>query len=88
VLIRENKQDKYKQEIATTLELLSSTNKELFDLCEYIYNNKTFDGTHKDRLLKLYAVAQMNYCAFIDKLKREDFDIFNILPHGKEDLNI
>ncbi len=88
VLVREGKQQKYATEIQTTLDLLTQVNQELYALCEYIYNNKTFDGAHKDRLLKLYAVAQMNYCGFIDKLKAQDFEIFNMLPHGKEELNI
>ena len=88
VLKRENKTQNYADELNKTKQLQEYVNQSLFDLCEDIYKTKAYSGLHLDKLFELYALSEMNYCSFINKLKQEDFAIFNMLPHGKEELNI
>ena len=68
-----------------TLELI---NEEIFKILDRMYLNLEYLAEDIKTLLDLYSKAELMYINFTEKLKDISPDIFDSLPHGKEDLNI
>ena len=88
VLRREQKEKYFSREIEYYDKLLSEVNVRIYDILLNMFKNMQYTAEDKNILLDLYSKAEMMYILFTSKLSKTCNNIYMMLPHGKEDLNI
>ena len=76
------------------LTLFNEYNDTLNMINDSIYNilvellNKDVDNNDVEKLYNLYSLAEINYVKFMSYLNNNDEDVYLMIPHGHEELNI
>ena len=79
---------KFKNEIANYYKVLNLVNEKIYTILREMFINFRYTEIDIRILLDLYSEAEFMYMIFSQKLKENSSDIFMMLPHGKEDINI
>lgn len=88
ILKRKGKESNFEKEIQYYNKVLNTVNEELYNILNSIFEKFTYSEKDKSKLLDLYSKAEIMYIDFTEKLRNLDPDIFMMLPHGKEEINI
>ena len=88
LLIRYNKYDSYKKELNDYYNLKIDVNNKLYDIIIDIIEKDEINEDHINEIKLLYSASEINYTFFFKKLLTLDFDIFSMIPHGQETLNL
>lgn len=67
---------------------IKAINDLIYNILIYIINNNKFTQSNIDELKNFQAKLEIDYNFFMNKLSHYDFEIFNSIPLGKEDLNL
>ncbi len=87
-LKRENLDKNFEKEINYYEEVLNEINEEIYEMLKKLFISFKNIEENKPKLLDLYSKAEIMYITFTLKLKEIAPDIYMMLPHGKEDVNI
>ena len=63
-------------------------NDQLYNLMLKIISNFEINSKMHCEIQDIYNEAEFNYYLFINNLKKNDFEVFSMLPHGKECINV
>ena len=63
-------------------------NDQLYNLMLKIISNFEINSKMYCEIQDIYNEAEFNYYLFINNLKKNDFEVFSMLPHGKECINV
>lgn len=88
LLIRFNKDERYKAELHDYYDLKEDVNNKIYHIIMNIINTRNLNDNHINELKELYLKCETNYIFFFKKLMLKDFDIFSMIPHGQEALNL
>lgn len=69
-------------------EVLNIINDGIYELLIKELENLRVDKEDVERLKDLYAIAEANYIKFMGYLIKNDKEVYETIPHGKEDLNV
>ncbi len=80
--------DEFKNEIERYYTVLNEVNEKIYKILNEMFINFKYTETDVKILFDLYSKAEFMHIMFTQKLKEIVPDIFKMLPHGKEDINI
>ncbi len=69
-------------------ELLEYVNDNLYKILLKMLKKFEFSGRDIEMLKNLYSLAEANYITYISYLKKHNLDVYQMIPHGTEDLNV
>lgn len=84
----EGLKDKFKQEINMYHKTINEINEKIYVILNEMFKNLKYTEKNISDLLDLYSIAENMYVIFTDRLKKVAPEIYLMLPHGKEDINI
>ena len=88
LLKRYNKYDKYKSDLLNFYKLKKEKNNKIYKLIIDVIRTERIEESHINALKTLYSKSEINYLFFFKKLMALDFDVFSMIPHGQETLNV
>jgi len=88
VIKREGKEKQYKKYIKNYNKMVDESNDFVYEKLLEIIKTKTYTREMVIALKNLQYRLEAYYSSFMNELKKNDEDIFKIVPLGKEDLNL
>lgn len=88
VIKREGKEKQYKKYIENYNKMVDESNDFVYEKLLEIIKTKTYTREMVIALKNLQYRLEAYYSSFMNELKKNDEDIFKIVPLGKEDLNL
>ena len=88
ILKNENKLDKYKEVVENYKNTLNRLNERIYSILMAVYEQLKYSDSEISELKDLYSEAEVNYINFMKALSTHDREIYEMIPHGQEELNI
>lgn len=88
ILREERAEKKFKKEITNYYKTIDMVNKRIYDILRRMFTNFKYTEEDIKVLLDLYSKSEFMYMIFSEKLKENVPEVFMMLPHGKEDINV